>query len=442
MANILIIDDNPAVASALALLLELHDIESTTAITPNAGLQALSAQSFDLVIQDMNFTEDTTSGKEGERLFSEIRSHYPDIPVILITAWAHLESAVALVKSGASDYVEKPWDDNKLITTINNLLELSELQAQRDQHSIQRDKLHKNYDLCGLVFQSTAMSHLVETAIKIAPANVPVLITGANGSGKEKIAEIIQKNSRVQSGPFIRVNAGALPNDLLEAELFGAEAGAYTGITKQRSGRFEAAHGGTLFLDEIANLSAAGQAKLLRVLQSGEFERLGSSQTRFSEVRIISATNADLPREISEGKFREDLYYRLNVIELAVPPLADRPEDIAPLLVHFLGPSQPSLSNKLLRQLQHYPWPGNIRELQNACKRAQLLAKNKELSWGDFGLQMQASEHKPTLKFEPDETLIQNALDQAQGNISHAARQLGLTRQALYRRLQKYGIDV
>jgi DNA-binding NtrC family response regulator len=251
----------------------------------------------------MNFSEDTTSGKEGVALFHTIRERHPDLPVILLTAWTHLETAVELVRAGAADYLAKPWDDDKLIATTRNLLELSDA-TQHGRRALlsrraDRARLEADYDLCGTVFDSTAMQELIAIATKIAPSDVPVLITGPNGAGKEKFADIIHANSSVADGPIVKVNVGALPGELMEAELFGAEAGAYTGAAKAREGRFEAADGGTLFLDEIGNLSMDGQAKLLRVIQTGEYQRLGSSKTRRANVRIVSATNADLRNEVS-----------------------------------------------------------------------------------------------------------------------------------------------
>jgi len=301
-ARILVIDDNPDIAHALKILFMINNIDCEHQLTPELGLAALSEHHYDLVMQDMNFTKDTTSGEEGIELFNEIRERFDDLPIILMTAWTHLETAVDLVKSGASDYIGKPWDDDKLIVTVNNLLELSELQqAQRSsaiKHNKERHALAERYDLCGLRFQSDAMFQLLQITTQIAHADVSVLITGPNGAGKEKIAEIVQANSSCKTGPFIKVNVGALSQDLMAAELFGAEAGSYTGITKRRIGRFELADNGTLFLDEIGNLSLDGQAKLLRVLESGEFERIGGSETLKVKVRIISATNADIKSAI------------------------------------------------------------------------------------------------------------------------------------------------
>jgi DNA-binding NtrC family response regulator len=328
MPTILIIDDNDAVRTALDVLLSLQGHRVLSAGSPDEGLRQLGREPIDLVLQDMNFRKEATSGEEGVTLFRAIRDRHPNVPIVLLTAWTHLETAIELVKAGAADYLAKPWDDARLLTTVRNLLELRRLSLEQERAARKRAEsraaLAAKFDLCGLIFESEPMRDLVTKATHIAPSDVPVLITGPNGSGKEVLAAIIQANSAVRTGPFIKVNVGALPKDLMEAELFGAEAGAYTGATKVRQGRFEAADGGTLFLDEIGNLSLEGQAKLLRVLQTGEFERLGSSVTRKVKVRLISATNSDLPTSIAAGRFREDLYYRLNVIELKVAPLAER----------------------------------------------------------------------------------------------------------------------
>lgn len=445
--KVLIVDDNPAVGKALHLLLDVHGIAAEIALTPQAAAKRLEEDgSIALVVQDMNFSEDTTSGQEGKALFYTLRQVRPDIPIILITAWTQLETAIELVKSGAADYVAKPWDDLKLATTIKNLLELEDLQHQQrlQAQTLLADKarLLETANLCGLIYQSASMHALVSLAVKIARSDVPVLITGANGSGKEKVAQIIQANSRVNTGPFVCVNVGALPQELIEAELFGAEAGAYTGISKRRIGRFEAAHGGTLFLDELGNLSASGQAKLLRVLQTGEFERLGSSETHHCKVRVISATNTDLERAIKCGEFREDLYYRLNVFELRIPSLEERKEDILPLINHFLG-EQAQLDQSVLHALHSYHWSGNVRELENACQRALILNEGGEPQLKDFGLPIDETiidTYKPVIA-EPSREVIEMVLKQNQGVIAQAARQLGFSRQALYRRLEKYKIE-
>ena len=437
MQKILIIDDNDGVREALEILYSIHGIGTVTAASPAEGLAALADDDIDLVIQDMNFAEDTTSGGEGVQLFHQIRARRPDLPIILLTAWSNLETAVELVKSGAADYLSKPWDDTKLITTSRNLLELASVRREQRESARERARaraaLAERFDLCGIVYESEKMAILVGAATQIAHADVPVLITGPNGAGKEKLAEIVQVNSSCAKGPFIKVNAGALPADLLEAELFGAEPGAFTGAGRQRIGRFEAADGGTLFLDEIATLSSSGQAKLLRVLQTGEFQRLGSNEARSTRVRVISATNADLKREIAAGRFREDLYYRLNVIELAVPPLAERRRDILPLARFFLDDNH-SFARDAEQALVAYHWPGNVRELQNAIRRACLLAPMPTISARDLGLENLSSP-------EPDESAVRAALDDHGGVIAQAARELGISRQALYRRMEKYGIE-
>ena len=443
MSTILVIDDNPAVATALEVLFSLHDIASVHASSPAAGLALLDGgETVDLVIQDMNFTADTTSGDEGRDLYEAIRQRHPDLPVVLLTAWTHLESAVELIKAGAADYVAKPWQDAKLLATVNNLLELAEarreLDQRRDGERRRRDDLARRYDLRGAVFADPASERVVALACQVARSDLPVLITGPNGAGKEKIAEIIQANSAAKSGPFVTVNCGALPAELIEAELFGAEAGAYTGANKAREGKFEAADGGTLFLDEIGNLPPAGQMKLLRVLETGRFARLGSNRERQVKVRVVSATNADLPAMIRDGAFREDLYYRLNTIELALPPLAERPGDILPLAERFLEGGKP-LSASAAAALQRHPWPGNVRELRNVLQRAQLLATGARIEAIDLGLPRAPAAHRGPVR-EPGREQIEAALQRAGGVIAQAASELGMSRQALYRRMERHGL--
>ncbi|MFK7886227.1 MAG: sigma-54-dependent transcriptional regulator [Gammaproteobacteria bacterium] len=443
MQTVLVVDDNAAVRTALELLFSLHDLAVVSAANADEGLAALDAHSIDLVVQDMNFSKDTTSGEEGIELFRRVREKEPDLPVILLTAWTDLETAIELVKAGAADYLAKPWDDLKLVTTARNLLELREASLRSRQllasRSASRRNLAQKFDLCGIVYESEAMHELVTLATRIAHADVPVLITGPNGAGKEKLAEIVQANSDRSDKPFVKVNVGALPADLMESELFGAEAGAYTGAKTAREGRFEAADGGTLFLDEIGNLSLDGQAKLLRVLQTGEFERLGSSQTRHVEVRVISATNADLPAAVREGTFREDLFYRLNVIQLELPPLIERPDDVLPLALHFLEASS-SLSVEAEAALMRHNWPGNVRELQNSLRRACLLAGSERIGAEDLQLASTVVQ-EARIGHEPDKAQVLAALEQARGVVARAARALGMSRQALYRRMEKFGIS-
>jgi DNA-binding NtrC family response regulator len=448
MPTVLIIDDNPAVGTALDVLFSLREITSRIALTPERGLEILASEPIDLVVQDMNFRADTTSGEEGVALFREIRAARPDLPIILLTAWTHLETAIELVKSGAADYLAKPWNDRKLLASVETLLELSAAtdavgrieRARRDA----RRALAAKYDLGGIVYASDAMQRVLELACQVARAEVPVLITGPNGSGKERIAAVIQANSSVKSGPFVAVNCGALPSELIEAELFGVEPGAYTGAGKAREGRFEAADGGTLFLDEIGNLPLAGQIKLLRVLETGQFERLGSNKTRTVKVRLISATNADLAQMIRAGSFREDLYYRLNVIQVALPALAERREDLLPIAEHFLG-GRARLSQEAIAALTAHAWPGNVRELRNTLQRAELLCRDGVIGVADLGLPaaVRAAPALPPASLdEPDRETIEAALARANGTVSQAAAELGMSRQALYRRMERFGIKV
>jgi DNA-binding NtrC family response regulator len=442
-ANILIIDDNQDIAHALQVLFTLNNMQCALAFSPDQGLDLLRQDHFDLVIQDMNFTADTTSGEEGMKLFNDIRNINPDIPIILITAWTHLETAVELVKSGAADYLAKPWDDDKLLVTVNNLLEINELQAEQRKRAArkktQQIQLEQDYDLCGIQFRSDAMLQLLQMATQVASSDVPILITGPNGAGKEKIAEVVQANSSCKAGPFVKVNLGALSQDLLEAELFGAEAGSYTGANKTRIGRFERANGGTLFLDEIGNLSMHGQAKLLRVLETGEFERIGGNQSLKVAVRIISATNTDIPQAIIDGSFREDLYYRLNVINLKLAPLNQRKDDIFPL-VDTLLVGQFQIAEQSQQMLLAHHWPGNVRELLNTIKRATLLCKDNIITPQDLGIDLIVGKAKTSTE-DVTEHDITDAIKSSGGVISDAAKLLGLSRSAFYRRMKKFNIQ-
>lgn len=444
MPTLLVIDDNDAIRAALTVLFSLHDIDVVGAASPAEGLALLDSRPFDLVLQDMNFSADTTSGDEGVALFREIRRRHADMPVVLLTAWTRVETAVELMKSGAADYLGKPWDDVKLLATVRNLLELGETRqalarlAGADRR--RREGLDRRFDLRGLVYADPAMERVLQVAVQVAAADVSVLVTGPNGSGKEKIAEILHANSAVREGPFVAVNCGALPADLIEAELFGAEAGAYTGANKPREGKFEAADGGTLFLDEIGNLPLAGQVKLLRVLETGRFDRLGGNRERQVRVRVISATNADLRQMIADGRFREDLYYRLNVIELAVPALVERPLDVLPLAEFFLTGSGKWLADDARRALEAHTWPGNVRELKNAMLRAVLLCRGERIDAAALGLPPPRVAPVAADGDQPDRATIEAALKRHRGVLAQAAAELGLSRQALYRRLERLGI--
>ncbi len=451
--KVLIVDDQRAIRTALEVLFEQYDIPTLVASSPDEVLDLIAREEVGVVIQDMNFSANQTSGAEGVELFRAMRKLDPDLPVLLMTAWASIEMVVALVKEGAADYIAKPWDDAKLVRDVGKLLQMRMLAddnaRMRARSRRARQNLAGKADLCGLVYSSEAMHEVVALAVNVAPSEAPILITGPNGSGKEKLAEIVQANSRRRDRPFVKVNAGALPDELLEAELFGAEAGAYTGAAKQRIGRFEAAHGGTLFLDEIGTLSMVGQQKLLRVLQTGEFERLGSSTTRKVDVRVISATNVDLSRAIASGTFREDLYFRLNVIELQVPPLAERPDEIGLLaerfLAHFVPESPPTLSRAARDAMLAHEWPGNVRELQNRIQRATLVCRDGVIEVEHLGLGKRApreEEPLPARDADPERQAIEAALVRASGVVSKAAVELGMSRQALYRRMERLQITL
>ncbi len=438
--TVLVADDSEAVRTAFQVLLSLHGARVLGASSPAEALATVRTQEVDLVIQDMNFRREATSGEEGISLFRELRALHPDVPVILLTAWTHLETAVDLVKAGAADYIAKPWDDSRLLTTVRNLLELraavEENVTTRARRAEARAQLAERYNLRGLVYESEALHTVAAMATQVAHADVPVLITGPNGAGKEVLADIVHANSARKNRPYVKVNAGALPDQLIEAELFGTESGAFTGA-KARIGRFEAADGGTIFLDEIGNLPLAGQAKLLRVLQTGEYERLGSSTTRRADVRVVAATNLPLRDAMREGRFREDLYYRLSVIELQLPPLAERRDDVLPLTRSFL-PAGARLTSDAERALLNHSWPGNVRELRNVLQRAALLAGDAPINAAALNLPavLPARYDEPVL----DRATIERVLTENGQIVAQAARQLGISRQALYRRMEKLGI--
>src|SRR4051812_15003224 len=450
--KVLIVDDQDAVREALELLFTVQGLSVLNASSREEVMHFVSTEEVGVVLQDMNFSEQSTSGQEGADLFRAVKALDPDLPVVLMTAWTSLEAAVSLVKEGAADYIAKPWDDEKLVRTVKNLLRLRSAEQENTrllaQTSRARHSLTQEHDLCGVVYRSAQMHDVVSLAVHVAPSEAPVLISGPTGVGKEKLAEIIQANSRRKQQPFVKVNAGGLPDELLQAELFGAEQGAYTGSSKLRIGRFEAAHGGTLFLDELGNLSLSGQMKLLRVLQTGEFERLGSSTTRKVDVRILSATNADLRKEIAAGRFREDLFFRLNVIELRLPPLSERPDDVGPLAETFLsqnaaGGSAFKLAENVATALMQYEWPGNVRELQNRIQRATLVCRDRIVTVADLALPAAGLEQPAPAGMraaDPERNDIELALVNAGGVVAKAAARLGMSRQALYRRMERLGI--
>lgn len=448
---VLIIEDTPSVADALSVLLAIEGVPHEIARTPREAHQRVSRGDVGVAIQDMNFAPHATSGEQGIELFRQLRKADPELPVLLMTAWTSLETAVQLVKEGAADYFAKPWDDAKLLGTLRTLLAMRELQLDnlrlRAERQESRSELSKSSELCGLIYESDAMHRLALLAVQAARTDVPVLITGPHGSGKEKLGEIVVANSRRRERPFLKLNLGGIPIDLLESELFGAEPGAFTGVGRTRIGRFEAAHQGTIFLDEIGNLPLAGQVKLLRVLQSGSFERLGSTQTRSADVRLIAATNADLTADIAAGRFREDLYFRLNVLELRIPPLCQRRDDILPIARSVLPPSR-LLSTPAERALFEHEWPGNVRELLNRLQRALVVADGAELTPHDLDLvkaehaTVESSAELPAGDSADERTRLRLLLARHSGNVSRAAEELGLSRQAFYRRMEKLGVGI
>ena len=456
--RVLLIDDQQAILTALGVLLDLEGIAHVCASTPEEAHAIAGSETLGAAIQDMNFARSETDGEAGIRLFRELRELQPGLPVLLMTAWASLETAVELVREGASDYIEKPWNDEKLVAAVRNLVRLRRLELENEQlrRAVRqsREELAERYDLGDLVYASRAMQDVVALALHVADSRAPVLVTGPSGCGKEKIAELLQANSERRDRPFVRVNVGAIPEELMESELFGAEAGAYTGLNRRRIGHFESAHRGTLFLDEIDALSLAGQVKLLRVLQSGEFQRLGSSDTHAVDVRVLSASNADLEGAVERGEFREDLYFRLNVVELAIPPLAARRDDILPLAHHFLSDfategeaaGEVALSAAAARALTEHDWPGNVRELENRVQRG-LLVGGTQLEPADLGLGIgiEPLEHTgPTLdpNQEEERQRVLSALERSGGVVAHAADELGVSRQALYRKMARLGIEL
>ena len=439
-AAVLIVEDQPAVAKSLQVLFSVYGFRTIVVATADEAERAVCDDRVAVVVQDMNLSAGRTDGQQGIDLFRRLRRAQLGLPIVLITAWTSLEAAVALVKDGAVDYLAKPWDDEKLVDRVRRVMEEQTRSDEAHNRALRQS---------GLVCESPAMREVVELGLRVADSNAPLLITGPNGVGKERLADLIVEHSARAQRPYVKVNAGALPDSLIEAELFGAERGAFTGSDKRRIGRFEAADGGTLLLDEIGNLPEAGQRRLLRVLQSGEFERLGSSTTRRVDVRILAATNEELDRAVEQGQFRRDLLYRLNVIELAIPALAQRKEDIVPLAEIFArtaaveaGTEPRQLPEATREALRTHAWPGNVRELENRIRRALLVGRGPHLLAGDLGIGESASAPQLSANERDERARITAALQEARGVVADAARVLGLSRQSLYRRMGRLGIVV
>ena len=447
--RVLVADDQPDVLEALRLLLKGHGYETEAVTSPNAVLAALDKRDYDALLLDMNYTRDTTSGREGLDVLHKLQSLEPHMPVIVMTAWGSIDGAVEAMRRGARDYIEKPWDNARLMAILATQIELGRA-LRRAQRLESENRLLRRDHLPKIIAESVRMKPILQLMERVGPSDANGLITGEHGTGKELVAQWLHASSPRAQRSFVAVNMGGLSEGLFESELFGHVKGAFTDAKTDRIGRFELADQGTIFLDEIGNVPLAMQAKLLRVLQTGDVERVGSSKARHVDVRVISATNADLQQEVSSGRFREDLLFRLNTIELHLPPLRERREDIAPLAMHFLrrhaaryrkqlGAFDPSAMQVLL----DHPWPGNIRELDHAIERAVLLAQGELVRAADLGLRTSASV-APRLEDltleEVEKLLIQKALGRYDGNVSQAAKALGLSRSALYRRISSYGI--
>jgi DNA-binding NtrC family response regulator len=448
--NILVADDQPDVLEALRLLLKGHGFEVHTANSPNAALGALERRDFDAMLLDMNYTRDTTSGKEGLDLLASLQALEPNMPVVVMTAWGSIDNAVEAMRRGARDYVEKPWDNARLVSILGVQVELGRA-LRRAQRLESENRLLRRDHLPRMIAESPRMKPIIQLMERIGPSDANVLITGEHGTGKELVAQWLHSASPRASRSFIAVNMGGLSEGVFESELFGHVRGAFTDAKADRVGRFELADAGTIFLDEIGTVPLSLQSKLLRVLQTGDVERVGSSKARHVDVRVISATNAKLQHEVAEGRFREDLLFRLNTIEIALPPLRDRREDIPPLAAHFLRRHATRYHKSLagfdsggMQALLAHGWPGNIRELDHAVERAVLMAQGEQVRASDLGLRAATSTAAPRLDELPledvEKMLIQKALSRYDGNVSRAAQALGLSRSALYRRIASHGL--
>jgi len=446
--KVLVADDQNDVLEALRLLFKAEGFLTDTALSPAGILSAVEQNDYDILLVDLNYTRDTTSGREGLELLSKLQRIDSALPVVVMTAWGSVEVAVEAMQKGARDFVEKPWDNARLVSIIRNQAELS--RALRTQYRLEAEnRLLRSEGEIGLIADSAAMQPVLRLISRIGPSDANVLITGENGSGKSVIVQALHRLSQRSGRSMVTVNIAGLSEGVFESELFGHVRGAYTDAKSNRVGRFELADNGTIFLDEIANVPLSLQPKLLRVLETGEFEAVGSSRTREVDVRVFSATNADVGAEIQSGRFRQDLFFRLNTVEIALPPLRDRHEDITLLANHFLEKYSRKYRTSLkgferasLQVMAEYPWPGNIRELDHSIERAVLMARDAWVRAEDLGLRpIQNSEkHLEMMSLdEAESALIKKALSRSEGNVSRAARDLGLSRSALYRRLKKLG---
>jgi len=447
--RILIADDQPDVLEALRFLVKGEGYQAESVNSPPSAIDAVESRDFDAVLMDLNYTRDTTSGQEGLELLNRIQTLDSTLPVIVMTAWGSVDLAVEAMRRGARDFIQKPWDNARLSAILKTQIELGRAlrkgqRLEAENHALRAERFPQ------LIAQSAAMRPVLDVISRVGPSDANVLITGENGTGKGLVAQTLHSVSLRSTRPLVTVNTGGLAEGVFESELFGHVKGAFTDAKTDRVGRFEMADGGTLFLDEIANISQGLQSKLLRTIETGEFERVGSSKTRRVDVRVFSATNADLNAAVAENRFRQDLLFRLNTIELRLPHLRDRREDIPVLAAHFLRQHADHYRKPLtgfdegaVKILLSHTWPGNVRELDHAVERAVLMAQGETIRAVDLGLRTgrEGPMRLEDMSLEDVEAvLIKKALARFNGNVSQAANALGLSRSALYRRLQRYGL--
>lgn len=449
--RVLIADDQADVREALRILLKGEGFRPETADSPKALLAALEERQYDALLMDLNYARDTTSGREGLQLLGQIQELDPTLPVVVMTAWGNVELAVEVMRRGARDFIEKPWENARLVSILRNQVELAAA-VRKSRRLEAQNRLFRADGPPELIAQSPSMQPVLQVISRVGPSGANVLITGENGTGKTLVAQTLHAVSERSSEPLAIVNLGALSETLFESELFGHVRGAFTDAKSDRVGRFELADGGTLFLDEVANIPLPQQAKLLRVLETGEFERVGSSRTRRADVRVLSATNADLEEAVEAGRFRQDLYFRLNTVEIRIPPLRDRKEDIPILAAHFLGRHARRYRKDLkgfdasaMEALLSCRWPGNVRELDHAVERGVLMTQGERISADDLALRPSDAESGRRLEDmtleEAEALMIRRTLERCGGNVSQSADALGLSRSALYRRIKKFRLD-
>ncbi len=447
--RVLVADDQPHILEAVELLLQPQGIHVDSVRSPQLLLEALGQCDYDVLLIDLNYTRDTTSGQEGLDLLARIQEMDARLPVIVMTAWGNIELAVESIKRGARDFVQKPWENERLVSLVRVHAELHQALRRARQLELE-NRLLRAEGMPEFIAAAPAMQPVLELIAQVGPSDANVLITGEHGTGKEIVAKLLHAASPRARMALVAVNAGGLPEGTFESEIFGHVKGAFTDARTDRIGRFELANGGTLFLDEIANVPLRQQAKLLRVLETGELERVGSSQTRRVDVRLLSATNAQLHEEAAAGNFREDLLFRLNTVEIHLPPLRERREDIPLLAQHFLTRNRTryrkqvnGFSPAAMQQMMQYPWPGNVRELEHTVERAVLLCRGEEVEPANLAIVAARSSTQSFENMSIDEVealLIRKVLRRCDGNISQASEALGLSRAALYRRIEKYGL--